>query len=148
MASVPFCCLLWLILHCYCISSHLGIHSNSFDRVPPLPPPMFPQVCPWQKKVSGNTFVSIPKFKVETHATPSFILKHCKPTAFCSILLLLSGDVKLNPGPVTFPCGDCGRAVASNHRGICCDTCNQWFHIRCANMTPQDYSALSCSIED
>ena len=98
--------------------------------------------------VSGNTFVSTPKFKVETHATPRFILKHCKPTAFCSILLLLSGDVKLNPGPVTFPCGDCGRAVASNHRGICCDTCNQWFHIRCANITPQDYSALSCSIED
>ena len=151
MASVPFCCLLWLILNCCHISSHLevnGIYSNSFDQVPPLPPPMFAQVCPWQNKVSGNKFVSTPKFKAEIHATPMFILRHCKPKSFWSILLLLSGDVKINPGPVTFPCGDCGRAVASNHRGICCDTCNKWFHIRCANITPQEYSALCHSIED
>ena len=151
MASVPFCCLLWLILNCCHISSHLevnGIYSNSFDQVPPLPPPMFAQVCPWQNKVSGNKFVSTPKFKAEIHATPMFILRHCKPKSFWSILLLLSGDVKINPGPVTFPCGNCGRAVASNHRGICCDTCNKWFHIRCANITPQEYSALCHSIED
>ena len=100
------------------------------------------------KEISGNVFVSIPKFKAEVHATLMFILRPCKPTSFWSILLLLSGDVKVNPILVTFPCGDCGREVASNHRGICCDTCNQWFHIRCANIIPQEYSALCDSIED
>ena len=46
-----------------------------------------------------------------------------------SLLLTLSGDTELNPGPVRFPCGRCGRAVQSNHRGIlCCDQCDRWFN--------------------
>ena len=31
------------------------------------------------------------------------------PTTICIRLLLLSGDVSLNPGPVQFPCGTCEK---------------------------------------
>ena len=41
---------------------------------------------------------------------------------------------------IRFPCGQCRRAVASNHRGVCCDQCDKWFHIRCANITENKYN--------
>jgi hypothetical protein len=41
------------------------------------------------------------------------------PKMYCFILLvLISGDVAENPGPVTNPCGKCERPVRSNQRGI------------------------------
>jgi hypothetical protein len=64
-----------------------------------------------------------------------------------ALLLSLSGDIELNPGPVRFPCGVCGRAVQSNHRGICCDQCDVWYHIGCANVTNDQYMRLTGSSE-
>jgi hypothetical protein len=43
--------------------------------------------------------------------------------------LVLSGDIELNPGPVTNPCSVCERSVASKHRAIQCDSCEKWCHI-------------------
>ena len=62
-------------------------------------------------------------------------------------MLTIAGDIELNPGPVRFPCGTCGRAVQSNHRGVCCDECNKWYHIRCANIPSSDYTSLSNTSE-
>ena len=48
-----------------------------------------------------------------------------------------------NPGPrnVLDPCGICKKQVKSNQRGICCDLCNRWFHVRqqCVNMQLKSY---------
>lgn len=49
---------------------------------------------------------------------------------------------------IRFQCGECHRAVHSNHRGICCDQCNNWFHARCANVSNSVYTRLSSSSED
>jgi len=38
-------------------------------------------------------------------------------------LLLLSGDVALNPGPVKFPCVVCHFPVRSNQCALLCDEC-------------------------
>ena len=48
-------------------------------------------------------------------------------------VLLLSGDVQLNPGPIRYPCGveACGKPVKSNQKGIQCDGCFSWFHTKC-----------------
>ena len=62
-----------------------------------------------------------------------------------SLILIISGDVEPNPGPVQYPCGCCHRPVASNHRAVLCDKCDQWFHINCAGMTPKIYTTLSGS---
>ena len=39
-------------------------------------------------------------------------------------LLLLSGDVQTNSGPVRYTCSVCCKSVTSNQQGICCDTCD------------------------
>lgn len=60
--------------------------------------------------------------------------------------VLLSGDVHVNPGPVCFPCGRCEKPVASNHRGLCCDCCDKWWHMKCAGVSAYEYRRLaSCS---
>jgi hypothetical protein len=32
-------------------------------------------------------------------------------------LLILSGDIALNPGPVKYPCGKCSKPVRKNQKG-------------------------------
>ncbi|KAL3837509.1 hypothetical protein ACJMK2_022861 [Sinanodonta woodiana] len=39
-------------------------------------------------------------------------------------LILLSGDMKVNPGPPKFPCAICQKAVAKNHNALQCDECD------------------------
>lgn len=56
-------------------------------------------------------------------------------------------EVEEERGHVIFPCGICHRAVQGNHRGICCDQCNHWFHARCVNLCNSDYTRLSNSSE-
>ena len=40
---------------------------------------------------------------------------------------------------IEFPCGVCNRAVAKNHKAICCDICHNWIHINCNNLDKNDY---------
>lgn len=47
------------------------------------------------------------------------------------VILLASGDLELNPGPTKYPCGECTKPVKSNQKGIACDACIKWFHIKC-----------------
>jgi len=63
------------------------------------------------------------------------------------MLLLLAGDVQLNPGPRNwkFPCGICEKPVKSNDKGIFCDVCQKWLHTRCIGMTDDEYSELQAS---
>ena len=58
-------------------------------------------------------------------------------------LLLLSGDIELNPGPVKFPCTICKNPVKKNQRGLCCDVCNLWTHARCCRVSNDQYNQLS-----
>ena len=48
---------------------------------------------------------------------------------------------------IRFPCGECQRSVTNNHRGICCDQCNKWYHKQCAGITDSEYRRLSGSSE-
>ena len=59
-------------------------------------------------------------------------------------LLLLAGDVELNPGPCSlrYPCGVCGKAVRNNDRAVACDTCNIWYHTNCMVMNPHVFESL------
>ena len=44
-----------------------------------------------------------------------------------------------NPGPVKNPCVLCERAIARNHKFICCGDCWLKFHIKCAGITVKKY---------
>ena len=63
------------------------------------------------------------------------------------MLLIISGTVELNPGPsqkLKYPCGECQKAVSSG-ASIACDLCNQWFHLKCTNISDQIYQ---CNIQE
>lgn len=63
------------------------------------------------------------------------------------MLLLNSGDVSVNLGPLKYPCGNkkCHTTVAKNHRAVLCESCFYWWHIKCADITPNEYHLLSNS---
>ena len=65
---------------------------------------------------------------------------------YISILLVtLSNDVQLNPGPrpPKYPCGSCGAAVRNNQKSIQCDGCNSWYHIHCQGMNTSIHQIMA-----
>ena len=68
---------------------------------------------------------------------------HPRVQSCCGILLiLLAGDISINPGPIRYPCSVCGKAVATNHRAISCDECQSWVHIKCGKIDPKTYENM------
>ena len=71
--------------------------------------------------------------------------KHTSHRSFFQFLIILSGDVSLNPGPVRHPCSSCLKPVAKNHRAILCDNCDLWAHIKCENISTEIYAEMANS---
>ncbi len=59
------------------------------------------------------------------------------------VMLLLGGDIEMNPGPglaSIFSCGYCELPVTWEHsRALCCDGCDVWYHGTCIDMCTQDF---------
>ena len=67
-------------------------------------------------------------------------------SALFTFLLIISGDIETNPGPRTiYPCGICEQEVTWQCRGICCDSCDIWFHNTCCNVNSFEYLLLNRS---
>ena len=72
---------------------------------------------------------------------------NCRSTPYqvnlVMVILLLSGDVQLNPGPPTrtpkYPCGVCSKTVNSSHKSMEYEDCLMWYHIKCVNMGDNMY---------
>ena len=60
-----------------------------------------------------------------------------------AVYLLSCGDILSNPGPARFQCGYCEKPVRKNQKGILCDKCEFWYHIKCINMAVDEYDRLS-----
>ena len=60
--------------------------------------------------------------------------------SFFMFLLLLSGDISLNPGPTNYPCSTCKKAVRT--KGIFCTQCGLWTHQKCEQMSDNEYKRL------
>ena len=60
-----------------------------------------------------------------------------------AILVSNACDVATNPGPPKFPCNICKKAVRWTTPGVCCDTCDQWFHKACMGMNTCVYESLA-----
>ncbi len=59
------------------------------------------------------------------------------------LLLLLSGDIELNPGPNSiYPCAYCELKVDYGMKAIKCDHCSMWYHKTCITMCTKDYENL------
>ena len=64
----------------------------------------------------------------------------------CYWLLLLAGDIHVNPGPALFPCTTCDNPVLDDQRGVCCDLCDRWTHADCARVNEDEYEKLSSDV--
>ena len=60
---------------------------------------------------------------------------------FYQTLLLLSGDIALNPGPVTYPCSKCSKGVRTS--AVLCTNCKIWIHWRCEGISDKALKSLS-----
>ena len=50
------------------------------------------------------------------------------------------------PFMLTVSCGFCDFSVGWETRGICCDTCNVWYHIDCQGMSSTMYGVYNRSL--
>ena len=68
-------------------------------------------------------------------------------TTVIFMMLLLCGDVEVNPGPrkapEIFPCGCCEIKVDWGQKAVCCDDCSLWYHKSCISMRSTTYDNLS-----
>ena len=64
-------------------------------------------------------------------------------SSFTMILLLLSGDTEINPGPrpVKYPCQICHKPAKWSQECLQCDSCEGWYHISCMEMPTEIYKA-------
>ena len=112
---------------------------------------------PWQSCPPNSTGDNLllsndPSLSNEIFFSVSHYFKHQKkPRAVqpfvIQLLLLLSGTVEVNPGPIRrtpkFPCGECKRAVANSVKSIACDNCQKWYHLKCIPMGDQVFDCYA-----
>ena len=69
---------------------------------------------------------------------------------FLLLILLLSGDIHLNPGPsATFPYRTCQREVLDSDPAIQCDQCDMWVYVTCdCSLTISDYNEMLANPSD
>ena len=45
--------------------------------------------------------------------------------------------------PISDPCAVCNKSVNKNQYAVLCDMCGYWVHIKCNNITKNEYAILS-----
>ena len=69
-------------------------------------------------------------------------IKHRLRRQMFHLILLLGGDIYVNPGPNwKYPCVACKKPVKANQDGILCDDCEVWFHPKCVHIDEQEINA-------
>ena len=130
------------------LAMFLGFDYEKFDLKLEITSPSSFGKCPIKiyflacSNFSKSYKTSLSLFSSKTSRHPWFFVS----------LLILSGNVELNPGPRTYkfkyPCGVCSRPCKDNQPAIQCDSCNLWYHKKCLSMNTIVYKALensSCS---
>ena len=101
---------------------------------------ILPPLRPSSVSFSENSIISV-FYKIRRPTTALLNFKG-NNFALLSAFLILSGDVEQNPGPKTksiYPCGICEQEVTWNCKGICCDSCDIWFHHSCCGINSYEY---------
>ncbi|KAJ8049933.1 hypothetical protein HOLleu_02902 [Holothuria leucospilota] len=86
---------------------------------------------------------------ISSFSSKSYLTLNCRLYSYSSkltflcILLVLGGDVELNPGPRSY-CGQCNKL----DKAVECDGCVKWVHARCTNIDSDEYKKLQLSNPD
>ena len=103
------------------------------------------------KPDSSTCISTLESYKVELYTLRNHfwkpllsVSKPSKSNSLWIIMLLLSGDVEVNPGPETkWPCGICQYPVTQD--GVACDSCELWHHKSCISLCSDDFQLLKRS---
>ena len=78
----------------------------------------------------------------------SLFLFSCQSLALLRLLILLlilmSGKVRPNPGPV-FPCSVCAGNATWRGKSVQWCACSKWVHLRCSQLSLSEFRALGSS---
>ena len=77
-------------------------------------------------------------------AAHSFLKIGCLFSLARLLLLLMSGNVHPNPGPI-FPCSVCAGNVTWRGKSVQCCTCSKWVHLRCSQLSLSKFRTLNSS---
>ena len=115
-----------------------------FPRVPGTPgtPLHFSLCCPLNdRRRAAHSIYKIGRlFSLFLFSCPTLALLRL----LILLLLLMSGDVHPNPGPI-FPCSVCAGNVTWWGRSVQCCTCSKWVHLRCSQLSPSKFRAPGSS---
>ena len=76
-------------------------------------------------------YMTLIRYEIKRNTKPLNKTKRLA-THLCIMLILLSRDVHVNPGPTGIEvCSKCTREIKENSRALKCETCQQWCHDQC-----------------
>ena len=104
-------------------------------------PFIFSLCCPLNdRRRAAHSFFKIGRlFSLFLFSCPSFALLR-----LLFLLLLMSGNVHPNPGPI-FPCSVCAGNVTWRGKSVQCCTCFKWVHLRCSQLSLSKFRTLGSS---
>ena len=112
----------------------------AFPRVPVTPgtPLYFFAMLPPERPQKGST--QHLQNRSPVFSCPSLALLRL----LILLLLLMSGNVHPNPGPI-FPCSVCAGNVTWRGKLVQCCACSKWVHLRCSQLSLSKFRALGSS---
>ena len=138
--------LLWhmFIVHCSLLFIALNvIRSPEIDPAPPI-------TVAATDQTNHNLITGMCSLNRDRHmpmVTSTMPDSHRRSTAITLLVLLLSGDIQMNPGPqgqsTISSCGLCDLKVSWSHKAICCDECDMWYHKSCIELSTCGFDRLA-----
>ena len=129
------------------VPDHVWVGSKwllAFPRVPVThgTPLHFFALLPPEQPQEGSTQHLQNRSPVCTFS--SLLPYSCLLRLLILLLLLMSGNVHPNPGPI-FPCSVCAGNVTWRGKSVLCCTCSKWVHLRCLQLSLSKFRALGSS---
>ena len=121
-----------------------GCLPSRGSQLPQALPFIFSLCCPLNdRRRAAHSF-----FKIGRLFSLFLFLFSCPSLALLRhlilLLLLMSGNVHPNPGPI-FPCSVCVGNVTRRGKSVQCCACSKWVHLRCTQLSLSKFRALGSS---
>ena len=118
----------------------VGLSEGTSYLGHPLAQTIFSPCCPLNnRRRAENSF-----FKIGCLLSPFSFLSLALYRLLSLFLLLMNGNVHLNPGPI-FPCSVCAGNETWRSRPVQCCTCSKWVHLRCSLIYFSKFRTLGSS---
>ena len=117
-----------------------GCRPSRESQLPQALPFIFSPCCPLNnRRRAAHSFLKISRlFSLFLFSCPSLAL------LLLLILLLISGNVHSNSGPI-FSCSVCAGNVTWRGKSVQCCTCSKLVHLRCSQLSLSKFRVLGSS---